>query len=163
MSSCCQSVEDYLPAWIFDGFDWCEAAWLQLGVVDVFEGSFCQWIDSVVTWVASYWLISLLIVWLQPWGSLTLPQDTSSSIYIKQVKIKILPAPSSTVSHLSTCLEVVSFLFAAALADSVQNIAHIPIKPLCTTKFKAIIHSMPEIADLTEPVPLNQRSDEREV
>lgn len=63
------------------------------------------------------------------------------------------------------CFEVVSssLLFAAALVDSVLNIAQIPIKPLCTIKFKAIIHNMPEIAVLTVPVPLNQRSDEREV
>lgn len=104
MSSCCQSVEDCLPVWIFDGFDWCEAAWLQLGVADVFEGSFCQWIDSVVTWVASYWLISLLIVWLQPWGSLTLPRDTASSINTKQLKIKNSPCPvlhSKSSLHLS--------------------------------------------------------------
>ena len=153
-----------LPAWIFDGFDWCEAAWLQLGVADVFEGSLCQWIDSVVTWVASYWLISLLIVWLQPWGSLILPQDNSSSIYTKQVKIRILPGLSCTVIPL-LCPKVVSpfLLFAAALLDIALNIGHIPIKPRCTTKFNAIIHNMPEIAVLTVPVPLNQRSDEREV
>lgn len=52
-----------------------------------------------------------------------------------------MPSP---VSHLSILLP--SFLFAADLVGSSQNIAHIPIKPLYTTKFKAIIHNMPEIA-----------------
>lgn len=52
--------------------------------------------------------------------------------------------PPPPVSHPSS--QVPSFLFAAALVGSSQNIAHLPIKPLYTTKFKAIIHNMPEIA-----------------
>lgn len=93
-----------------------------------------------------------------------MPQDNSSSIYTKQVKLKILPALPQSVM-LPLCLEVVSsFLwFLADLVASVLNIGHIPIEPLCTIKFRAIIHNMPEIAVLTVPVPLNQRSDEREV
>lgn len=80
----------------------------------------------------------------------------SSSIYTEQVKI-ILSATSFTVGEAVPS----SLLFVAALVERTQNIAHIPIKPLCTTKFKAIIHNMPEIGVQTVPVPLDQCSDER--
>lgn len=126
------SWRQYLPVWIFDGSDWCETAWLQLGVADVFEGSLCQWMDSVVTWVASYWLISLLIGWLQP-PRLSGP---ASRQFIKYLyKAGKDQDPLCPVLHhqssLFNCLEVASpfLFFFFFLADSVLNIAHILFKP----------------------------------
>lgn len=101
---------------------------------------------------------------------LALPQDNPSSIYTEQVKIKILSSTilhSQSISYSSRWLHpfflffLLFFLFAPAGRQ--LNIAHISIKPLCSIKFKAIIHCMPEIAVLTVPVPVNQNSDEREV
>lgn len=57
----------------------------------------------------------------------------SSSIYTEQVKI-ILAATSFTGIEVAPSF----LLFVASLVDSTQNIAHIPIKPLCATKFKAL-------------------------
>lgn len=68
--------------------------------------------------------------------------ETDHQVFIWS-RLGSFPMPSP-VSHPSILLPY--FLFAADLVGSSQNIAHIPIKPLYTTKFKAIIHNMPEIA-----------------
>lgn len=82
------------------GADWCESvasAWHR----------WCVWrlslsVDRhVVTWVARYWLISLLIARLLPWDWLVLPRDNSSSIYEEQIKIRTPSALASTVDSFS--------------------------------------------------------------
>lgn len=92
MSSCWQ-LDRFWPLWIFDGRDWCEAAWLHPSVADAFECFLCQLTDSLVMWVARHWLIRHLIAWLQPRGARSVrPQVNSSSIYIEVVGI-VLSSP----------------------------------------------------------------------
>lgn len=86
------------------------------------------------------------------------------------------PPTTTTTSRLllqsvisSLCLKalpsffVCLFGFAAALLGSSQNIARIPIEPLCIAKFKAIIQNMPEIAVQTLAVLQRWCLDEQEV
>lgn len=128
----------------------------------------CVWrlFVSEVTWVASHWLISHL--------SDSSPAPPSSCLKMdRQVfyteQVRIIPFASfSGHSPLYFVLERFHFffffcVFAAALLSSSHNIARIPIEPLCTTKFKAIFHNMPEIAVQTLAVLQRRCLDEQEV
>lgn len=66
-------LDGFSPLWVFDGCDWCEAAWLHPSVADAFESFLCQPTDSLVTWVSRHWLIGRLIAWLQPRGTASQP------------------------------------------------------------------------------------------
>lgn len=139
MSSCWQ-LDGFSPLWIFDGRDWCEAAWLHPSVADAFESFLCQLTDSLVTWVARHWLIRHLIAWLQPRGVRSArPRVNSSSIYIEAVEIvlfsPLLLTAATVAPDRRRCLVVLGLSCVVAPADRILLVY--PLKPARGAKIQS--------------------------
>lgn len=135
MSSSCNLAEECVCLCEFFKSDWCEAVLLHIGLVDVFEGSFCQQIDSAVTWVAPHWLISLLIAWLQPQDWLALSERRSiKNLYRLSTDHRALQPVLCSQWDLTLIWGGFIFSSVCPCCGRQLNTAHIPIKPFVPHK-----------------------------
>lgn len=124
-------LDGFSPLWVFDGCDWCEAAWLHPSAADAFESFLCQPTDSLVTWVSWQWVIGRVIAWLQPRGT--------ASQLIKYLHSACRDRPLLllvTNGVWSPVLSASPWAFMHCCPGG-QNIAHIPIKAVHGAKIQS--------------------------